>query len=70
MVELRLAGHHLSLLGVVVLLASNSTEHVELLADATRHRTKPDRENNREFKLGVSSMDKIFYPDTRFIFPY
>ncbi len=63
MVELRLAGHHLSLLGVVGLLASDSTEHVELLADATRHWTKPDQDNNREFKLGLSNMDKIFYPD-------
>lgn len=50
MVELRLAGHHVSLLGVVVLLASNSAEHVELLANAARHRTKPEQENDRKCK--------------------
>lgn len=37
MVELRLAGRHVSLLGVVILLASDSTKHVELLADTARH---------------------------------
>lgn len=42
-VELRLAGHHVPMLWVVILLASNSTEHVELLADTTRHRSKSQR---------------------------
>jgi len=43
MVELRLAGEHLSLLWVVLLFAPDSSEHVELLADATRHRPKPGK---------------------------
>lgn len=48
MVELRLAGRHLSLLGVVVLLASDSTEHVKLLTDAARHRAKPEQHRHFE----------------------
>lgn len=46
-VELRLAGHHLSLLGVFALLAADATEHVELLTHAARHRPKPEQ-NQRE----------------------
>lgn len=41
-IELRLAGHHLSLLGVFILLASDATKHVELLAHAAGNRAEPD----------------------------
>lgn len=37
MIELRLAGHHLSLLWVSILLASDAAKHVELLAHAASH---------------------------------
>lgn len=42
MIELRLAGHHLSLLCVFILLASDATKHVELLANAAGNWTEPD----------------------------
>lgn len=42
MVELRLAGQHLSRLWVFVLFAPDSTKDVELLPNAARHGAEPE----------------------------
>lgn len=65
MVELRLAGCHVSLLGVVVLLASNSAEHVKLLADTTSYWTEPRRENNNMLGTGTANLDNAVFGDVR-----